>query len=95
MTLLRVRRWRGFKVEIWNSGARHRLRYEWKIYPLSGSLKRMLAYKGKLYRVIHDHTSTYDALECWIDAKGKINELRDFERLLNVDVRLNRWHSEQ
>ena len=90
MTRLRIRNWRGFKVEIWDNGVRHTLRYEWKIYPLSESLKRMIAYKGRLYRVIHDHTSTYDATECWIDAKVKINELRDFERQLNVDARLNR-----
>lgn len=74
MTRLRVSRWRGFKIEVWNNHA-YNLRYEWKIYPLSDSLKRMSAFRGSLYSVIHDHTSTYNARECLYDAKQKVNEL--------------------
>jgi len=92
-TRLQVRAWRGFKVEIWNNGSRHRLHYEWKIYPLRPHMKKVAASRSrrhKILRVIRDHTSTYNMKECWLDAKVRVNETRAFNRLLNVDAYLAR-----
>jgi len=93
MKLLQVRKWRGFKVEIYNNGSRHRLRYEWKVYPLSPNLKKGAALRYPKNRqtvnVINDNTSTYDKMECWLDAKCGINETRALVRILNVDAY---WH---
>ena len=89
MKRLQVRKWRGFKVEIFNNGGRHRLHYEWKVYPLSPHLKKIAGRRSRKLRVvkvIHDHTSTYDKLECWLDAKVKINEMREFARLLAFEA---------